>query len=56
MKNKEPKRFMPELAKKEMDELRNTVKTASQRIMVEIRILRSIGSFDDDRLEDVLSC
>ena len=36
MKNQtEPKRFMPELAKKEMDELRNTIKAASQRIMAE---------------------
>ena len=31
----EPKKFMPEMAQKEMDELRETVKAASQRIMVE---------------------
>jgi len=31
----EPKRFMPEIAQKEMDELRNTVKAASERIMAE---------------------
>jgi benzoyl-CoA reductase/2-hydroxyglutaryl-CoA dehydratase subunit BcrC/BadD/HgdB len=31
----EPKRFMPELPQKEMDDLRNTVKAASERIMAE---------------------
>jgi benzoyl-CoA reductase/2-hydroxyglutaryl-CoA dehydratase subunit BcrC/BadD/HgdB len=37
MKNNqsEPKKFMPELAQKEKDELRETVKVASQRIMAE---------------------
>jgi len=34
-KQTEPKRFMPEIAQKEMDELRNTVKAASERIMAE---------------------
>jgi benzoyl-CoA reductase/2-hydroxyglutaryl-CoA dehydratase subunit BcrC/BadD/HgdB len=31
----EPKKFMPEMAQREIDELRNTAKTASQRIMAE---------------------
>jgi benzoyl-CoA reductase/2-hydroxyglutaryl-CoA dehydratase subunit BcrC/BadD/HgdB len=37
MKNNqsEPKKFMPEIAQKEKDELRETVKVASQRIMAE---------------------
>ncbi|MBE3115830.1 2-hydroxyacyl-CoA dehydratase [Candidatus Bathyarchaeota archaeon] len=36
MKNQnEPKKFMPEMAQKEMDELRNTIKAASQKIMNE---------------------